>query len=262
MITLEPKVDMRGVGACLLIYGDTNSGKTMSALTLEDPVLFINTESKDPRQTHQQIQHNKQITYVTPESFNDFMEGLNRWVGQAKDGKLPFKSVFLDGLTFTQSIFRHELEDSRYGARIQEDESKTLQRGLADRFRFERPDWGSIGSMMSRITYLLNRFSLFGMTVVATAIANNDTPRWGGGVKTAPALVGVDYPKLLHGFFHFIGFITRPFAFSQEFEPIMPVVSFHSEDDSYMARCNSLVLAKKGPAPLDYTKIMNVVRST
>ncbi len=260
MITLDPTTDSKNLGGCFLIYGDTDSGKTTSALTLEDPFLIINTESKDPRTIFQQFKHDKKFTPVRPEGFNDLMDSLNRWVGQAKDKRFPFKSVFLDGLTFTQSGFRHELEDDRHGARMLDDEKKTETRGLTDRFRFEKPDWGSIGSMMSRITYLLNQFSQFGLVVVATAIATHDYPKYGGGVKTAPSLVGMDYPRLLHGYFDFIGYITQPFQFDEDMNPITPRVSFHSEDGSYMARCNSLKLAKKGPAPLDFEKIMKVVR--
>jgi hypothetical protein len=260
MQNLDPNIDPSKLGACILLYGDSDSGKTTSFLTLEDPSLHINTQSKDARTTFAQFKHGKKITPVSPEGFDDLMDSLNRWVEQAKENKFPFKSVMLDDLTFSQSSFRFELEDDRHGARILDDEKKTGLRGLTDRFRFEKPDWRSIGSMMSRITYLLNQFSKFGIVVVATAIATHDTPRYGGGVKTAPNLEGFDYTRLLHGYFDFIGYIIQPFAFDENMEPILPRVSFHCNDGTYMARCNSIKLAQMGPAPLDFTKIIKVIR--
>ena len=260
MQNLDPNIDPSKLGACILLYGDSDSGKTTSFLTLEDPSLHINTQAKDARTTFHQFNHGKKITCVSPEGFDDLMDSLNRWVEQAKQGKFPFKSVMLDDLTFSQSSFRFELEDDRHGARILDDEKKTGARGLTDRFRFEKPDWRSIGSMMSRITHLLNQFSKYGIVVIATAIATHDFPKYGGGVKTAPNLEGFDYTRLLHGYFDFIGYIIQPFSFDEKMNPILPKVSFHSKDQTYMARCNCIKLAQMGSAPLDFTKIMKVVR--
>ncbi len=260
MQNLDPNIDPLKLGACILLYGDSDSGKTTSFLTLEDPSLHINTQAKDARTTFHQFNHGKKITPVSPEGFDDLMESLSRWVEQAKQGKFPFKSVMLDDLTFSQANFRHELEDDRHGERVLDDEKKTGARGLTDRFRFEKPDWRSIGSMMSRITFLLNQFSQYEIVVVATSIATHDFPKYGGGVKTAPNLEGFDYTRLLHGYFDFIGYIIQPFSFDKEMNPVLPRVSFHSEDETYMARCNCIKLAQMGPAPLDFTKIMKVIR--
>lgn len=264
MENLDSNVDPTKLGACFLIYGDTDSGKTMSALTLEDPIALINTQAKDARTVHFQIKHNKDIKYFKPkDAFDDIMEDLNKWLIKFQEGARPFKSLFFDDLTFGQSNIRHELEDDRHSARMLESEEKTTTRGLTDRFRFEKPDWGSTGSMMSRLTFLLNQFSQYGVVVVATAVATHDYPKYGGGVKTAPSLVGFDYPRLLHGYFDFIGYIVQPFSLDQDMNPVLPRISFHSEDETFMARCNSLALLKLNkmkPAPLDFTKIMKVVR--
>jgi len=264
MQNLDPNIDSSKLGGCFLEYADTDAGKTMSALTLEEPIAFINTQAKDPRVNHLQVKHNKKIFYFKPnDAFDDIMDDLNRWLTQYQEGKFPFKSLFFDDLTFGQSNIRHELEDDRYGARVLDDEKKTGARGLTDRFRFEKPDWGSIGSMMSRLTFLLNQFSQYGVVVVATAVARHDYPKYGGGVKTAPSLVGMDYPQLLHGYFDFIGYVVEPFSLDTEMNPILPRISFHSEDETFMARCNSLNLLKLNrmkPAPLDFGKIMKVIR--
>ncbi len=264
MENLDPNIDPSKLGGCFLIYGDTDSGKTMSALTCEDPITLINTQAKDARVNHLQTKHNKKIYYQKPEdAFDDIMDTLNKWLGQFRNGDRPFKSLFFDDLTFGQSNIRHELEDDRHGARTLENEEKTTIRGLTDRFRFEKPDWGSIGSMMGRLTFLLNQFSQYGVVVVATAVATHDFPKYGGGVKTAPNLVGLDYPRLLHGYFDFIGYIVEPFSLDEEINIVIPRISFHSEDNNFMARCNSLALLKMNkmkPAPLDFQKIMKVVR--
>ena len=268
-------IDISTIGMCGLGYGDTDSGKTVSALTLPDPILFVNTEKKNPKTVHAQFSHNKRIAYRSPESFDDLMDHLDQWIFAKKEDmvnprpdkpRFPFASIFLDGLTFTQSGFRHQLEDDRYGARALENEEKTDARGLTDRFRFEKPDWGSIGSMMSRMTGLLNTFSQLGIIVICTAIASHDSPKYAGGTKTAPSLVGMDYTRLLHGYFDLIGYIVRPFRIEIDPETKTkiikkPVISFHSDDDSYMARSSSLELIRKGPAPLDWTKIISVLRA-
>ncbi len=261
MITLDSTIDSINLGACILEYSDTEAGKTVSALTCEDPILFINTESKDPRVTHQQFKHNKKITYVVPEGFDDFMDSMNRWMGQLREKKFPFKTMFLDGLTFTQGGFRRELEDARYDLRLESDRESKFGKGLIAKMALEQLDWGPLGSMMNRLMFLFNSFSHFGIVSIATAIAVHDTPKWGGGVRTAPGLIGKDFPKFLHGYFDFIGYIIEPFCYDEERKSVIPRISFHCESEfDYMARSNSNALTEKGPAPLDFIKIMKVVR--
>jgi hypothetical protein len=187
------------------------------------------------------------------------MEEMNKWMGQVKEGKFPMRTMFLDGLTFTQGGFRRELEDSRFEIR-QEGDTGKLGKGLIAQMMMEKLDWGPLGSMMNRLMFLFNSFSQQGITCIATAIAIHDTPKWGGGIRTAPGLIGFDFPKFLHGYFDFIGYITQPFNYNEERNIVLPRISFHSEDSSYMARSNSNALTEKGPAPLDFIKIMKVVR--
>ncbi len=296
MITKSSKdIDMNTLAYCMLAYGDTDSGKSASGLTLPGPIKICNTEDKDIRTVHSQFITDKEVSYNYPESFDDFMDNINIWLEEAKAGKFIYKSLFLDGLTFTQSRFKHELEDDRYDARLVESEelrsNKVERRGLTDRFRFEKPDWGSIGSMMSRLTGMLNQFVKFGVIVVATAQASHDYPKYGGGVQTAPSLIGFDYSKLIHGFFDYIGYIIKPFSLDTKMvdgkpvivngQPVIipspPRISFHcnlkqSADDtdefglantsqpSYMARSSCLDLVRRGPAPLNYELITKVIR--
>lgn len=263
-------------GCCLLEYGPTGSGKTDSAKSLEEPILFINKEPKDPRLVHKAVKaeddkgmwklpNGKLIKYVEPEGFDDEMAFLNMLVEKAKAGTLRFKSIFHDGLTFTQASYKQNIEDSRYDARVLDPKEK--DRGLIDRFRFERPDWGAIASMMARETVLLNKLSKFGLVVVSTAI-DTEYPKWNSSIRVAPALQGAEFPKLIHGYFDFIGYIVKPFRIESG-NVQLPRISFVSNDDSngngYMARCNSdkLIEAelKSGPPPLDFEKILKVIRS-
>lgn len=260
MIEYPETVDFSKLAPCILFYSATNAGKTMAGLTCEDPILFINTEGKDPRIIHNQVKHNKQIHYVKFENFDDQQDNLNRLYENAIKGTFPFKTIFYDGLTFGQQNFRHELEDARGIVRREEEKS----RGLVDQFRFEKPDWGSIGSIMARITKLLCSFSNFGVTVICTALEDPSYPKWGRGVRIGPALVGQDFPKLLAGYFHFIGYIIKPFQMDRDGKIDLPIISFAADYDpdnqDYIARCSSNELFKKGPAPLNFEKIIKVIR--
>jgi hypothetical protein len=264
-------------GCCLLEYGATGCGKTDSAKTLPDPVMFINKEPKDPRVVHQAKRENglyalpngKHIRYVEPEGFDDEMEFLNKCIEEARTGSFPFRSVFHDGLTFTQANYKHDVEDSRAEARsfdAQKSQGKERDRGLIDRFRFEKPDWGAMGSMMARETFLLNKLSKFGIVVVSTAV-EMEYPKWNSSIRVAPSLQGQDFPKLIHGYFDFIGYVIQPFRIVAGVIQY-PRISFVSNDDSmgngYMARCNSSRLIEAelqgGAPPLDFEKILKVIR--
>jgi hypothetical protein len=266
MIKLE---DNTTAGECILVYGPMDCGKTGSALTAPDPILHINTEGKDARPVHTDIlkflesqgqKVQKKVTYVRFESYDDQQSNLNEWINQAKDGNFPFKTVFYDGLTFGQQAVKRELEDSRSDIRHDSKE----WRGFVDDFRFEKPDWGAMGSAMSRATTMLMRLSGFGITVICTALEDNNYPKWGKGLRIGPALVGQDFSKLLTGYFHFIGYVVQPFHLDPDGKVTQPVISFGSVSDpngnDFLARSSSIALTKMGPAPLQWERIIKVIR--
>jgi len=259
-------LDVEKHGSCILVYGPTGSGKTRSALTLPDPICYINKEPKDPRLVHASVEHGKKITYYEADGFNDMMEFLHEQVMLASKGQCEFESFFHDGLTFSASVYRNLLEDDRYKANLMEDpNSKKYPRpGMVDRFNMEQKDWGILSSMMARETYLLNKLSKFGKVVVSTAI-DAEFPKWNQSIRIAPALMGKEFPKLIHGYFDLIGYIVVPFHVIDG-KIITPRVSFISPDDglsnSYMARSNEKLAEaelKMGPPPLDWSKILKVI---
>ena len=262
MIEYDESVDFSKIGSCILAYGPTNSGKTMSALTCEDPILHINTEGKDARLVHNQVDHKKQIKYIRFENYDDTKNTINNMLSEAGKGTFKFKTIFYDGLTFGQQEVKREIEQSR--REVREDDKS--MRGIVDYFRFEKPDWGAMGAAMTSIASLLMKFTGFGVTVICTALEDNNYPKWGQGVRIGPALTGQDFSKLLPGFFHFIGYVVRPFGFDDSMSNIYPLISFNTASDpngnDYIARSSSTTLSKAGPAPLDWTKILKVIRGT
>lgn len=259
-------------GACLLMYSKTGGGKTDSASTGPTPALFINKEPKDPRLVHSRNpEFVAACTYAEPEDFYDEIDFLSGLVKQYESGERPYEMVFHDGLTFSMAIYKQAIEDDRFKARELAKES----RGIIDRARFERPDWGVMASLMARETYLLNRLSKFGILVVSTAI-EAEFPKWNGNLSVGPSLLGQEFPKLIHGYFDFIGYVVTPFHIesstaqdgAQVRKIVTPRISFVPPgDDSgtvYMARCNSARLTemelKGGPPPLDLKKILRAIR--
>ncbi len=259
-------INLNEVGTSILEYGPTACGKTISSLTCPPPILLINTEEKDPREIIEPLNAGKkEIDVVSPEGFDDFMSYLMDLMLLAKEGKLKYRTIFHDGLTFGQVGFQTELEDSR--ALDRKDSKK--YRGMIDRTRLEMPDIGVMNQIMLRSTRALTSFSKYGLLVICTATSDTGFKKWGGGNTIVPSLQYQGFPKLIHGLFPYIGYITKPFSYDASMNPILPKISFVSmEDDagdSFMARCSSdkltKAIAKHGPAPLDFEKILKVIRS-
>jgi hypothetical protein len=266
-----PKFDASTAGGCFLIHGFTASGKTASSITMESPILHINKEPKSPVSIHAQLPQpsDLDITYVESEGFDDIMSFLNDLVSQAEAGKCRYKSIFHDGLTFSNAQYSQAVDDDRYEAR-KVSKNDLPRPGMTDRFRKERPDWSTVASMMSRETFLLNQLSKFGLVVVSTAITA-EYPKYNQSVRLAPSLIGQEFPKLIHGYFDYIGYIAQPFQYVDGKKPRLPRVSFVSpgsetEGYSYMARCSCVRLAQAEAngdfAPLDWSKIMKVIRKS
>ena len=255
-------------GICMLIYGDTGCGKTASAITAPQKILHLNREPKDPRLVHSQLRNDYAdlVTYYEFSSFEDEASFLNDMIKQYQGGNRPFETIFYDGITFSMAGHKRDIEDSRYATGMLNKDVKDQPRGLVDRTRVERPDWGTIASLTSRETKLLHEISKFGTMVVSTAISA-EYPRWNSTLRVAPSLTGQEFGKLMHGYYDSIGYIVKPFRTLPDGTLDPAKISFITNDDgmsnSFLCRANpNLARAelKYGPLPLDLTVLAKIIR--
>lgn len=256
-------------GICLLIHGDTNSGKTHSAITGIPKILFLSKEPKDPRLVHSVIRpdYHEIIDYVEFDGFEDEIEFLNKLILKYGAGDRPYRTIFHDGLTFTMSFYKQAIEDDRFKAKeLSKKEEDRPRPGLVDRVPMERKDWGTLAGLTARETRLLHELSKFGLMVVSTAISS-EYPKWNNTIRVAPSLTGQEFPKLIHAWFDTIGYVIQPFHMLPDGKVSEPRISFISTDDgtgnSYMCRANPLLIRaeqKYGPLPLNLEKIAKIIR--
>ena len=255
-------------GICMLLYSDTGAGKTGSAMTAMQKILFLNKEPKDPRLVHSQIRsdYSEMTDYYEFDSFEDEAGFLNGLIERYRKGERPYETVFHDGITFSMATYKKDLEDARYAAGMLNKDEKDRPRALVDRTRIERPDWGTIASFTARETRLLHELSKFGIMTVSTAISQ-EYPKWNSTVRVAPSLTGQEFSKLIHGWFDTIGYIVKPFRILPDGKIDPAKISFITNDDgmsnSYMCRANpNLARAelKYGPLPLDLTVLAKIIR--
>jgi len=255
-------------GICMLIYGDTGVGKTGSSITGIRQILHLNKEPKDPRLVHSQINSDyaNLVRYYEFDGFDDEADYLNGLIFRYRNGERPYETIFHDGITFSMATYKQQLEDNRYSVALKMKEDKDRPRGLIDRTRIERPDWGTIASLTARETRLLHELSKFGIMVVSTAIST-EYPKWNSTVRVAPSLTGQEFSKLIHGWFDTIGYIVQPFHILPDGGVEPPKISFVSSDDgmsnSYMCRANPFLARaerKYGPLPLNLTKLSKIIR--
>ncbi len=242
------------LGTCALFYSVTGGGKTRSGGTCLDPIYWINTEEKDPRNVL--VGCPKQIYYFEWDSIDEEFENVNTWVEIAKQGRFPAKTIFNDGLTFSQIKVKQALEDDRYAVRVESKEA----RGMVDRARLERPDWGVSNSLIIRLMGLYNKLSKLGVYVIFTA--KEDTFEG----TLSPAIQGKEIPNSIHGFFDYIGWVCRPFHYDTKGNPITPLITFApghhpgGSDWKYVCRSSSDRLLKTGPVALHWAKIFEIIK--
>lgn len=265
-------------GRCMLTYSDSSIGKSFQALTLPDNLLFINTEKKPVQDViYEALQlrnePDRNITLWEFETFDEYVEQIGNLKLQYDADQFPYRSIHFDGLSFMQSEFRLAMEDSRHN-KDKDDPKKKREDILSDKFRIEQADYGSLASMMKRITFLLNRISLKGVNVVCTAWAMQ-RPSWNMSLDYAPYFVGKEYSSIMMGYFNMVGLLVKNPNTETGYPPVIRYVS--TSQHNFLARAGNYKLANnyypvndehgkiagywKGATELDYTKIINVITS-
>ncbi|MBE3137632.1 MAG: hypothetical protein IMZ43_09635 [Thermoplasmata archaeon] len=261
-------------GICLLAYGPTSAGKTASFITGIPKILCINKESKDPRLVHSTLKsdYSDIVDYVEFDDFWDEMEYLNNLILKYEKGERPYQTIAHDGLTFSMHSYKRTVEDARFIANnlLKKEAEKVGLQNILDLGKKEWADWNTLAGLMARETVLLNKLSKFGILVVSTAISM-EYPRYTKAVSIAPALLGKEFPQLIHGLFDSIGYVCQPFHINEKREIIVPKISFvntSNESDfgqanTYLCRANGLLMEaeiKYGPLKLDLTLLAKIIR--
>jgi hypothetical protein len=256
------------IGSCFLIYSRTGVGKTRSAETCPSPIKMYVAEPRDPRITlDSQKARSKKWIFVEFETFDEYIEDLNSTYEEYNKGKRPFETVFFDGASFLQGKFKTTFEDDRFDSELLDKDKDSLKAkgklaedSLINRFRIERNDWGGLGSVMKRLTWLLNKISKFGVVVIMTA-TEDEYPKYERDLKFAPQFLGKDFPSSIHGYFDFIGRVESRFDKNGD-KIFPPSIDFNEGGDAMAKLCGDRLRekVKGGKAPLDFEKILKVIK--
>lgn len=188
----------------VLIYGDTNSGKTTSIiLTAPQPITCISVEGDAWKSVDVADKLGKKvdIDILCPDSHEDLMDSLIEMVEEARAGKFLSQTVFLDSGTFWMNVkLAIRVEDDRNVGRTGDDVGKLSAQS--------KTDWTEVNtanSQMSRLTDLLKTLSGFGVMVIMIAQLQ-ENPKWNHELEAGPCFNYKDYNKALKGYFDYIGF--------------------------------------------------------
>jgi len=194
----------------VLVYGETNSGKTTSIIrTAPQPIYCISAEGDALKAVA--VCNDKgetiDIKTVMPESHEDVMDTLNRMLLKIrqcrKDGSVfKYRTVLFDSLTHWMNCkLAIRVEDDRNADR------KGLDVGKLS--AMTKTDWtevSTINSQMARLTDLLKAIANEGVMVIGTAQMQYD-PKWNNELEAAPCFDYKGYNKALKGYFDYIGYV-------------------------------------------------------
>ncbi len=249
-------------GVCLLIYSPTNDGKTHAIGTAPDPILIINSEKSPVPVLKWAIKAGKKIKVIQRNTFDEVMEAIAKIEDLAIKDKLQYKTIALDSLSFIQAQFKLEAEDA-HGQRKSADPSVL---DIITRYSFGDdafPAWGVLNSMLKRLSSRLIALSQYGKIVIVTA-TEQANPKYksqeGVYFEAGPSIMGKEYPSIMQGYFHLIGRIIEPWKLQEDGTIKPPVVSFVSEDKSYVARCMGGLVKKGARLPLNFEHILKILK--
>ena len=210
----------------ILIYGDTNSGKTASCIrTSLQPIHCISPEGDTWKAIDaiEALGETVDIHVDMPDSHEDLMDSLNAIIRDAKAGKYKYKTFIFDSGTYWMNIaLAIRVEDDRNVGREGDDVGK-----LSAQTKKDYTEVNTANSQMSRLTNLLKKLSHCGVMVIMTAQLQED-PKWNRELEAAPCFNYKDYNKALKGYFDYIGFVI-PSLDKNGFVTYPPKLSFDSQ---------------------------------
>ena len=188
----------------ILIYGETNSGKSTSIMrTAPGSILYISVEGDAWKSVDvvEAFGEKVEVEICMPDGHEDLMDSLNKMVVQAIAGKFPHDTVVFDSGTFWMNVkLGIRVEDDRNVGRTGVDEGKLSAMSASD-----WTEVNTVNSQMSRLTDLLKTLSLHGVMVVMTAQLQ-ENPKWNRELEAGPCFNYKEYNKALKGYFDYIGF--------------------------------------------------------
>lgn len=216
----------------LMIYGDTNSGKTTSTiLTAPQPITYISVDGDAWKSVDVADKLGKKIDIhiIKPDNHEDLMASLLVMIQEAKESKFLSETLVFDSGTHWMNVkLAIRVEDDRNVGRTGEDEGK-----LSAQTKSDWTEVNAANSQMSRLTDLLKTLSGFGVMVIMIAQLQ-ENPKWNHELEAGPCFNYKDYNKALKGYFDYIGF-TIP-NLNDEGDVIYPPNLSFSGEQGYLVK--------------------------
>ncbi len=190
----------------VLVYGETNSGKTTSIIrTAPQPILCISAEGDALKSVAvcKDKGEDVEVKVVMPDSHEDLMSALNKIALKVKEDPKSYKyrTILFDSGTYWMNCkLAIRVEDDRNADREGIDAGKLSA--------MTKTDWtevNTVNSQMARLTDLLKSIANMGVMVIMTAQVQYD-PKWNNELEAAPCFSYKDYNKALKGYFDYIGY--------------------------------------------------------
>ncbi len=222
--TLE-RANVKGLGKHVLIYGENGVGKTTSWIdTLPLPALCIWTEVKAPWSSFEALGFDEaEIEFIQPESYEDFMDILNKIENGSAPGGFEYggnkyRSLVVDNMSMW-------VNDTDLIERM--DKSSKVKSDVWDMYLSLGLDTLAMIKAMARISkkgpFVLN---------IAQCEAN---PDWNKKLDHAPHFAGSVTNKSLGQHYDCIGLVV-PMSDKEGKATFPPGVSFRSANGTYQAK--------------------------
>lgn len=246
-------------GKLILIYGETNVGKTTSVFqSAPEPILHLSCEMRNQKGNIEAIEKpNKNVkadprpgvdvrtAYYT--NWDDMLEFLH----EDKNVK-ESQTIFVDSFTFLMGVnLQSEIETQAFEERSSTEQKKIIK-SLVGRAKMSQEGYGGLSSNMVRLTRILGKLSTEGKTIICSALLD-EHPKWDRALAAAPALAGKDFPRKMPGFFDLIG-LVEPRSDNEGNVIYPPIVNFESSNGDFIAKFTGVSDKKRGP--LDFSKIL------